>query len=1098
MTLPVFRLPRPLLMPVVLAGLLLVAAPARSAEPPSWLSVDYRPLVDPRRTCQSGEQVAELWAAVGGPEGPVRQRALDLLEPMMERYAFVMSDALDAVVPEAAGSAPLVEIAGLWAEGAAQPAWVALARGRRIVIESDGAGAMRVIVPAPTDGADPEQAARAAWEQNWGVVRHALAAELTRLAAAGRPARLAVRVHAYRHEVAAARFSVTREPLEMAIESAAPRGDRPPLDLRALERFFDQQLVLEGARLRPDGTLDLFGTPVEDPPTLLGARPTLADLAVAYRAIFHGGSGRPFMSLDRGADAHRLEVHHGGRLADTRLGLVTMLCDVRFKTFSQGIDPWSGADDRARLAGIVPGFATHIERFARAPGAAGITSQQTRFWFYPDAIDLTVSPQGDVLVFRRARMSAASERASGAREAVPPWTAATVDAINETYDRLARAYPELAGLDQVVRLLALFTWLERLDRSGAPVPDLDALLGVELPAVSTPRTFSQQLAFNALPAPGSDRPVDLFNREDVAVVLDRLASPSGRPLPPLVRARRALAALDRRKPEHARAAGMLDAALAADPPPETARLDALSQQAERLVMHRLVLSTLPDDAKRQVGTRMRAGERLRIFSTATGGLDLSMDGALDRARPARSLALTWGGPSGSLPAASRPRAVGTPTPRGLPPSAAPRRMAEPEPSWSREPPGLDHRPLAAHAFPPPPARGAGPAVLESGALLLATGTTKDKGGATTWWLAVGDPWGLRPRARLVVRDASGALVAVVRHEAGRRHVYVPRASGGFVRLVDVEKDLPAAIAAASAAVLGPAADETAPALPAGLAVLELPAGQGDEPQVRLTVSARGTDARPLALPRTELVRVALGPRVDLPPPGRPIPFLVPPTTGLDEAQTVMVRDRAGLDHPPWSAPVLDVPGEQLALRVARALGEWWRAKGHRQVAVAGTSAASPSRWAAAPKAGSNALLLLPSEAFGWPHAALRDQLASGWHAGPTAARLEDVEELPAVVVLASTEPPALLGARLARLAASPRMKGRLLAVYIAGVEGLRDDLPFALLGRGGLAGLGLSEPAVTAARDAAEALAAWQDALAAAGGQGVRVEALAGPFTWIF
>ena len=368
----------------------------------------------------------------------------------------------------------------------------------------------------------------------------------------------------------------------------------------------------------------------------------------------------------------------------------------------------------------------------------------------------------------------------------------------------------------------------------------------------------------------------------------------------------------------------------------------------------------------------------------------------------------------------------------------------------------------------------------------------------TWWLAVDDPWGLRPRARLVVRDASGALVAVVRYEAGRRHVYAPRASGEFVRLVDVEEHLPAAVAAASAAVLGPAADESASTLPAGLAVLELPQGRGDEPQVRLTARTRDGGVRPLTLPRSELVRLALGPGVDLPPPGRPIPFLVPPASGLESVETVMVRDRAGLDRPPWSAPAADLPGEQIAARVARALGEWWRARDLRQAAVAGTSAASPSRWAAAPKVASKALLLLPSEAFGWPHTALRERLAAGWHAGPTAARLEDVEELPAVVVLASTEPPALLGARLARLAASPRMEGRLLAVYIAGVEGLRDDLPSELLARGGLAGLGLSEPAVTAAHDAVGALAAWQEALAARGERPVRVETVSGPFTWIF
>ena len=44
------------------------------------------------------------------------------------------------------------------------------------------------------------------------------------------------------------------------------------------------------------------------------------------------------MSLDRGRAPWVAAVNFGGRLRDTSIGLVSLLCDVRFKTFSAGLD----------------------------------------------------------------------------------------------------------------------------------------------------------------------------------------------------------------------------------------------------------------------------------------------------------------------------------------------------------------------------------------------------------------------------------------------------------------------------------------------------------------------------------------------------------------------------------------------------------------------------------------------------------------------------------------------------------------------------------------------------------------------------------------
>ena len=45
------------------------------------------------------------------------------------------------------------------------------------------------------------------------------------------------------------------------------------------------------------------------------------------------------MSLDRGRAPWISAVNYGGRLRDTTVGLVSLLSDVRFKTFSLGVDP---------------------------------------------------------------------------------------------------------------------------------------------------------------------------------------------------------------------------------------------------------------------------------------------------------------------------------------------------------------------------------------------------------------------------------------------------------------------------------------------------------------------------------------------------------------------------------------------------------------------------------------------------------------------------------------------------------------------------------------------------------------------------------------
>ena len=76
------------------------------------------------------------------------------------------------------------------------------------------------------------------------------------------------------------------------------------------------------------------------------------------------------------------------------------------------------------------------------------------------------------------------------------------------------------------------------------MPDLDALLAVELPAAPTPRTFPQLLSFTALPAPGSAGDVVVYDRLPVGEALERLHPSSGPALPARARFESAKAQLD--------------------------------------------------------------------------------------------------------------------------------------------------------------------------------------------------------------------------------------------------------------------------------------------------------------------------------------------------------------------------------------------------------------------------------------------------------------------------------------------------------------------------------------------------------------------------
>ncbi len=1001
----------PLLLTVLAAALILSSSSAQSpALKPGWLDVGYAELLDGREPTHSGEAVSGLLRRLEGRPDDLLSSIL--LDPVLERYAFVLTDALDRLSPPEPGSAPWYEPAGLWRSGESAPAWVELLRSRRFVVESDGRGNLRVALPLPA-GADPASAdgatgAEAAWRAHWTVLRHVLASEQTRLKATGsnldRP--LNVQVHAYQHLPARSVFRLSTPGVHKKVAATGPDPNRPAVDFAAWNRFLASGRTLEGARLLPDGSIRFLSSESERPATLLGEPLTLADMAVAYRAIFHGGLGDPYMSLDRGYTPQTTHVNYGGRLRDTRLGMVALLCDIRFKTFSVGMDIFSGEDIRDTVRRALPGFMTHVERFGADPLASGVMSQQTRMWFYPDTVDMTLSSEGDVLVLRSVRMSAASERlneaglAAEVDQADPPWTLSTVKTVNEGYDSLAGLFPEMADLDQVVRLLSFFTWLKVAEVEGLPVPDLDALLAVELPSFPTPRLFPQMLAFNALPPEGGNGAVEVFGRLEVGEGLDRLFSADGRPPPARLRYDRAVGRLDEGMEEDRR---LLQELSRYDPDAlDDASLDFYSYKAERIRMHRLVLSTLPRDPSESLMRRGQAGEKLRVFSVGIGGLDLGM-GKVFRKASGRSVGF---GAAGRSTGEVRPvRTGGT-----VPPFQAP----EPSPVPTR-------------------ALGDGDSRFEE------TASTGERPGTRRLIQSADSP---DVRSRTLVIPGEGEM-SFRRYESRRAMAYRMERFGDELIARSSPPEPPA-----PPARIEPAGQS------AGILAMWL---QGGAEPSKLGVVVRNEAGQSLTadFPRDRFQQLVLGPHVD-PRRLNTVPGVWPPSPQLGAVDRVLLLQDRNRTLPPWKKPSEPLPGEEDPLTVAGAMARWSAANrntGLKFPAVAvGTSSAAVSRWTSAPAPGEKPVLLAPEAAFPGLARSYAGAIREAWQAGPV------LDALPAgrgsgLVLVVSAEPGGLLADRLRALAMDPRIEGRAVLVWGMG-SGLREDLAASLLAEGGLAALG--------------------------------------------
>jgi len=451
--------------------------------PAKWTTISYDDLLDKSQlTHQSGEPLSDLLKIVA-----TSAAARGAVQPFLGYQASLLIDVADMIYPSS--GAPWIHLGDYFESGSEQPAWAALMRGGEVVVAATGDGRVRVFVP----GADP----RAAYQSCYSIVRHALAEVLSQNGHS-----LSVEIFAFENNYADCELRLNEVPYVFEASSFPPPAGKCELDLAGLEQLLQEEAILEGGSLSKDEGLVLFGRKSE-PQTLAGRPVKLADLAVAYRAVFHAGDNTAFISLDPNLDPTKVTVNFGGYLEDTAIGAVVLEADKRFKTLATGLDANTFRDLRNAVRTAVPGFETSSELEAKYGSASQQSGWEgTRFWFYPESVRVETDFDGLYARIVNSQFTADAERIREddvdasqfealKKRQLSPHIRRIIDDLNANYPKYASIFPELRELLLVGRFIGLMSWLNGI--SDLPV-DLDALLAVPLPPFRTERERTQLLS----------------------------------------------------------------------------------------------------------------------------------------------------------------------------------------------------------------------------------------------------------------------------------------------------------------------------------------------------------------------------------------------------------------------------------------------------------------------------------------------------------------------------------------------------------------------------------------------------------------------------
>ena len=445
--------------------------------PINWIKVEYGNLLDKDAIIRTGDRLVDSL-------GEVALRGA--VQPHIDKYSYLLQYAVEML--NGPDPYPHQDVVDNYPIGSKQPAWVAIFRGGRIVVWADYRNHARLFLP----GGSPRQA----YESHYPIVRHCLKALLPEDGSS-----LNVEVFSYQHDYGRSELSLNDSPYGFeATDFASPQG--LPLDLGGLAQFFMSGGHLEGIQLDDREGLILYSRAGERA-TLAGQPVSLSDLAVAYRAVFHAGDNEAFISLDPHLDPTKVTVNFGGFLEDTRIGSVVLEADKRFKTIASGLDPNTTKDIRNSTRAFIPSFLAGNERELLDGSDFGDEGWiGTRYWFYPDSIEVEADAAMRYGRVARPRFTADAERSqedfatplefeAKKRTALLPSIRECIDHVNSCYEDYEKAYREIRELTTVARLMGVCSWLKQADTRNL---DLDALLSLEVPPLRTERDRTQMIS----------------------------------------------------------------------------------------------------------------------------------------------------------------------------------------------------------------------------------------------------------------------------------------------------------------------------------------------------------------------------------------------------------------------------------------------------------------------------------------------------------------------------------------------------------------------------------------------------------------------------
>ncbi len=453
----------------------------------NWETIQYGAKVNYDIITHSGETIGEILKTFqsGNPSHK------GLLQPYLEPFSMICNDYLTSSNHEMEDR--FINILYHYPVGSEQPAWAALFHeGHFQLYYNDSL--IRIFIK----GNDPETS----FKKHLSVIRH----PLRDLFNSNGTAIKKLEVYVFNNDYKNTEIWLNTIPQVYLPGEIDLSAHREPLCLESMEAFLNYGALLMAAEIDQENKFYLHGKGTTNL-TIANKQVSLADIAVAYRAVFHHGYNEPYISLDQHEDNRYAKVNFGGNLQNTHIGHVVLEADKLFKTLSTGLDPNTRDNVKNKFAHAVPGFLTEDER-SLLSGRSRPGSQQIRYWFYPEGI-MTVT-NGSIGAILKDQFLADTERMDS-DISINRASKETINHLNKNYSYYLKADNTFNELSNVGRLMAIMNWLKELGMENRV--ELDDLLSVKIPAFSTPKKTRKILAVTAL-APASAALTSNYVREN--------------------------------------------------------------------------------------------------------------------------------------------------------------------------------------------------------------------------------------------------------------------------------------------------------------------------------------------------------------------------------------------------------------------------------------------------------------------------------------------------------------------------------------------------------------------------------------------------------